>query len=71
MKRLICRLIGHKPRYNFHYLPSKCICSRCHRKWVATFPHGHMIDGDSAWEEVEAFKGEGRSDAELSEKWFR
>lgn len=33
MKRLICKLFGHKYKYNFPKIPTKCECKRCGKKW--------------------------------------
>lgn len=33
MKKLICKIIGHKYKYNFVSFPSKCSCTRCGDKW--------------------------------------
>lgn len=33
MKKLICKIIGHKYQYNFGWMPSKCLCNRCGMKW--------------------------------------
>jgi len=33
MEKLICKIIGHKYSYNFTWMPSKCLCKRCGKKW--------------------------------------
>lgn len=33
MKNLVCKIIGHKYKYNFVSFPSKCSCTRCGDKW--------------------------------------
>lgn len=33
MKKLICKLLGHRFKYNFGWAPNKCYCSRCGAKW--------------------------------------
>ncbi len=33
MKKLICKLLGHRFKYNFGWMPNKCYCSRCGAKW--------------------------------------
>lgn len=33
MKKLICRIFGHKFKYNFTWAPTRCHCSRCGIKW--------------------------------------
>ena len=35
MKKLICKLFGHKYSYNFGWMPNKCTCKRCGMKWKA------------------------------------
>jgi hypothetical protein len=35
MKKLICKIFGHKYVYNFRWMASKCYCSRCKTKWKA------------------------------------
>lgn len=33
LKEIICRIIGHKYKYNFTWMPTKCHCERCGEKW--------------------------------------
>jgi hypothetical protein len=33
MKKLICKIFGHKYQYNFGWMPNKSSCSRCGIKW--------------------------------------
>ena len=33
MKKLICKILGHKYSYNFGWMPNKCKCTRCGQKW--------------------------------------
>ena len=33
IKRLICKIIGHRYEYNFGWMPNKCVCKRCGMKW--------------------------------------
>jgi hypothetical protein len=33
MKKLICKVFGHKYSYNFGWMPNKCVCKRCGMKW--------------------------------------
>ena len=33
MKKSVCKLLGHKYKYNFKWMPSKCSCTRCGAKW--------------------------------------
>jgi len=46
MKKLICKLFGHKYSYNFVWMPSKCICKRCGMKWK-TIDNPNYIPGES------------------------
>lgn len=62
---IICTLFGHRLRYNFRWLPNKCICKRCYMKWAAT----HTTPCE--WIEVTAFEGEMCTDKELSKKWVK
>lgn len=32
---LICKIFGHKYEYNFAWMPSKCKCTRCGKRWKA------------------------------------
>jgi len=34
MKQIICKLFGHKYKYNFKWMPSKCFCKRCGKIWI-------------------------------------
>ena len=63
----ICEIKGHQYLYNHASLASKAICARCHKKWVADYTGAPIHD--DIWKEVDAFKGESRSDEELIEKW--
>lgn len=68
MKKILCYLFGHRYRYNFSTLPSKCICARCHKKWKADYSKDNLIRSE-LWHEVKSFEGETRTDKELSEQW--
>ena len=46
MKKLICKLFGHKYRYNFGWMPSKCVCERCGMRWK-TIKNPEYIAGES------------------------
>jgi len=35
LKKLICKIFGHRYEFNFGWMPSKCYCKRCGRKWKA------------------------------------
>jgi hypothetical protein len=65
MKSLICKIFGHQFRYNFTWMPSKAICKRCHKKWIAT---GSLLN---KWEQVDYFDNDTRSDVELTMKWYK
>ena len=64
MKKILCKILGHQFRYNFPSLPNKCICARCHKKWVADYSKDNLIWGE-LWNEVDEFEGETRTDEEL------
>lgn len=68
MKKILCYLFGHQYRYNFPSLPNKCICARCHKKWLADYSRDNLIR-EELWHEVDNFDGETRTDEELSKKW--
>ncbi len=46
MKKLICRLFGHKYEYNFGWMPNRCVCKRCGMKWK-TINNPDYIPGQS------------------------
>ncbi len=46
IKKLICKIIGHKYSYNFGWMPSKCECKRCGMKWKSV-PNLDYIPGKS------------------------
>ena len=53
----ICEIEGHQYLYNYVGIPpSKCICRRCHQKWLADY-RSDLIKGD-VWKEVDAFEGD-------------
>ena len=62
MKKLLCKIFGHKWLYNFKTMPSKAICSRCKCKAKENFRYAE-------WEYVDNFGEDKRSDAELISKW--
>lgn len=33
IKKLKCKILGHKYSYNFGWMPTKCECTRCGMKW--------------------------------------
>ena len=65
--RCICEIEDHQYLYNFAWMPSKCICRRCHQKWKADYS-GDIIHGE-IWHEVDAFEGDTRTDEEIIKAW--
>ena len=49
MKNLICKLIWHDYKYNFKWMPSKCECKRCGKKWKSV--NNPKYDGTNLMEE--------------------
>jgi len=68
MNKLICKAFGHKWRYNFSWMPSKCICERCKTKAIFIFSKKIL---ESDWQNVDSFEGENRTDKELINKWTK
>ena len=64
---VLCEIEGHQYLYNFDTLPSKSICRRCHRKWLADY-NGDLINGE-IWKEVDRFDNDPRKDEELIKAW--
>lgn len=62
----VCEIAGHDYRYNYPNIPTKCICARCHRKWIADYS-GDIIH-KSVWKEVDTFDGN-RSDEDMIANW--
>ncbi len=46
VKNWICKIFGHKYSYNFGWMPSRCKCLRCGRKWK-TINNPEYIAGKS------------------------
>ena len=46
MKKLICKIFGHKYKYNFGWMPSKCECRRCGQKWKSV-KNPNYVPGES------------------------
>ena len=49
MKKLICKILGHKYVYNFGWMPNKAHCDRCGKKWkseINPFYNGNPIEDD-------------------------
>jgi len=34
MKKLVCKIIGHKYSYDSKSQPTRCKCKRCDKKWM-------------------------------------
>jgi len=64
LKKIICRIFGHKWRYNFKSMPSKAICSECCIKSKFNI---YTLE----WESVEHFEGDDRPDWLLIKKWTK
>jgi len=62
MNKIICRIFGHKWKYNFPSQPNKAICCRCKIK-------AKLNLRTLEWGNVDSFEGEKRSDVELCNKW--
>ena len=63
-KTFLCDLLGHKLRYNFATLPSKCICKRCGMKWEKPRPTG-------TWLIVEQFPPHLGNTEEIKKRWHK
>ena len=64
IKKLICKILGHKWKYNFPNTANKAICSKCKVKLQWNFnPY-------EDWIVVNEFKNEIRTDEELIKQWF-
>jgi hypothetical protein len=46
LKKLICKIFGHRYEYNFISYPSRCKCKRCGVKWK-TAKNPNYIPGES------------------------
>lgn len=67
--KFLCKLFGHKWRYNFPSMPNKRICKRCYEKEETyELDNIYLFDG---WIKVPYFENENRSDKELSGKWVK
>ncbi len=62
IKKIICYIFGHKWIYNFSWMPSRAICSRCFAK--AEFDLSKL-----EWNSVELFKNEKRTNKQLINQW--
>ena len=47
LKKLICKIFGHKYVYNFGWAPNRCKCSRCGTKWK-TIKNPNYIPGKTS-----------------------
>ena len=68
MKKILCKVFGHRYRYNSTTLPNKCICARCHKKWTADYSKDNLVKSE-LWSEVDSFENEKHTDEELSKTW--
>ena len=59
---VMCRIFGHKWKYNFPSLPNKAICTRCKAKEKLDL---YTLE----WESIKTFEGEKRTDEELCRAW--
>lgn len=55
--KILCKLLGHKYKYNFPSFPSKCECKRCGKKWKSINNPKYngsnlMEEGLYIWEEI-------------------
>jgi hypothetical protein len=49
MKKIICKILGHKYQYNFGWMPNKSHCTRCGKRWkteINPFYTGNPIEDD-------------------------
>jgi len=73
MKKLLCKLFGHRWRYNFPFQANKAICARCHKRMKLVFKDVEACGNGIyihpyGWEE--GFD-DNRTDKELINKWFK
>ena len=47
LKKLICKIFGHKYVYNFGWAPNRCKCKRCGEKWKIV-PNPNYIPGKTS-----------------------
>lgn len=57
MKKIICKILGHKYHYNFKSFPTKCECKRCGVKWKSVKNPNYdgtnlMHEDIFMWEEI-------------------
>lgn len=46
MKKILCRIFGHKYQFNFGWMPNRAHCTRCAKKWK-TINNPDYIPGKS------------------------
>jgi hypothetical protein len=46
INKLLCKILGHRYRYNFGWMPNKCLCKRCFKTWI-TINNPEYIPGKS------------------------
>ncbi len=51
MKKLICRIFGHRYVYNFGWAPSRCKCNRCGMSWKTIKNPNYIPNKTSPFEE--------------------
>ena len=64
MKGLLCFFGSCKFVYNFSTMPNKCICKRCHLKFMFNL-------NSLEWEPIDVFENETRTDEQLIKTWVK
>lgn len=64
MKKILCKLFGHKFLYNFKSIPNKMICERCRVKYKLNLK-------TLEWERVDGFDTQLGTDDELIRRWIK
>lgn len=64
IKKIICKIFGHKWVYNFNTLPNKCICTRCHQKQELGLEKLEWVD-------VDEFSSNIGTDDEIIKRWSK
>jgi hypothetical protein len=47
IKKLTCKIFGHRYEYNFSWAPNRCKCKRCGEKWK-TVPNPNYTPGKTS-----------------------
>ena len=63
MKKILCKLFGHKFLHNFRSIPNKMICVRCREKYRLNLR-------ELEWEKVDGFDTQLGTDEELIKRWM-